>query len=163
MTIITRSALIHWGQIFGKPARDLAPDLHSIVDGRVVTWREVMEARTKRQQERLANKRTFTERRVHRVWVAHFGTGLMGGWNAFIDRNNHEFGTWVCEARMSWMIPELMKAFPLVIPARENFELWQRTFAKEYERRRKCGKPVGVAYVWWDKHGTPEPIQRRTA
>lgn len=162
MTIITRAALAPGGILF-RPSRELPRDLHSIVDGRVVTWREVFEARTKRQQHRLEAKREFTEKRIYRVWVAYFRQSIMGGWQTFIDRKPNEFGTWVCEARKSWMIPELMKAFPLVIPARENFELWQRTFAKEYERRRKYGKPVGVAYVWWDKHGTPEPIERRTA
>jgi hypothetical protein len=74
----------------------------------------------------------------------------MGGWQAFIDRSNDDFGTWVCRARMSWMIPVLMKALPLVLTLgseADQWESWKIAFAKQYRRNTHHRRPRGVAYV----------------
>ena len=89
MTIITGSALVYWQAAFGVPARNLTPDLHSIVDGRIVTWAEVIEARRKRQRERLARILTFDKWRLYRVWVAYFDQSLMGGLECFYRPQQH--------------------------------------------------------------------------
>lgn len=67
-TIITRSALVFWG-------RNPAPDVAYVVDGRIITWGEVMDTRRKNQRERLRRKRHVDE------WRAHQPPGA--GWQGY--------------------------------------------------------------------------------
>lgn len=77
-SIITRSALIAWG-------REPPPELHSIVNGRMVTWADAMDFRRERQRERLDSiRREYPAWRACRLSVAYFDMTLMGGWQAFI-------------------------------------------------------------------------------
>jgi hypothetical protein len=160
-SIITRKALIAWSTIFGNPVKPV-PELAYIVTDyrgrRIVTWSDVLDARRKRQQERLRLVRYTPEWRAYRVWVAYFDMPLMGGWQAFIDRGARQCGGWIDRDR-SWLKPVLMRMFPLLLPlgtAGEQWEHWKITFAGRFERRRQDRRPVGVTYVWWNEHEEPQ-------
>lgn len=147
-TIIMRSALVFHGH-------DPAPDVHSVEvdhygDRRVITWTDVMQRRRERQQVILDHKRGCERTRAWRVYVAHFGNGLMGGWQAMIDRVGHS--EWIDRDRKS-LIPKLLRIFPLVLSLgeeRDQWGQWKIEFAKRFKRRTQLRQPVGVAYVWWD-------------
>lgn len=155
-----RSALVYWGR------KNIPSDLHSVVDGRVVTWDEVMAARRARQVDRLWTKREWLVRplRAWKVWVAYYDMPLMGGWQAFIEHYRPGFGfglVWIDRDRR-WLKEILMKAFPLVLPLGKDWEQWEEwkiAFAKEFQRRRHDKRPLGVAYVWWDGRDEFKPIQ----
>ncbi len=149
--IIMRSALVFWGQ-------NPPPELHHIVDDgrtrRIVTWADVMAARREKQRKRLDMIRRVEEPRAHRLMVAYFDQDLMGGWHAFIEgiQGRNEYGTWINRDR-SWLIPQLLREFPLVLPfgtEREQWQMWMPAFAQQFKRRTQHGHPVGVQLVWWD-------------
>lgn len=151
-----RSALVAWG-------RNPPPELHSIVDDgrnrRVVTWADIMCARRERQRKRLDAIRHTEEPRAYRLSVAYFDQDLMGGWHAFIEgiHGRTHYGTWINRDR-SWLIPGLLREFPLVLPLgseREQWQLWMVEFARQFERRRQHGEPVGAIAVWWDGRNSP--------
>lgn len=147
--IIFRSALVAWGR---NPAPNLA---YVLGEGpgryRKVTWAEVMEARRKRQVDRLRNIRYVPEWRACRIHVAYFDQDLMGGWQAFItDWRGRGWDTWI-DRDARYEMPALMSLFPLVLrlgSEREQWERWKPVFASRYQRREQDGEPVGVATVW---------------
>lgn len=142
-TIMTRKAVEYWGN------RIPPPDLAYIVDGRVVTWAEVLENRWQHQRAILARKREPAESwRAVYIHVAHYGSGLMGGWQAmlywigghcWIDRDGKSFKD------------QLMRVYPLGLLFPDFYE-WKREFARCYEKRRQCGHPVGIAFAWMCRH-----------
>jgi len=138
-SIFTRSALMFWSG--GK----VANNVHSVVDGRIVTWDEVMENRRSNQRRRLEQIRYVTEFKAVKVWVGYFGADLMGGWNAFIE--NRYDRLWIDRDR-KWLKEPLMKLFPVTLF--DDFDQWKTEFAKRYRRRTQRGKPVGVAFAWFD-------------
>ena len=152
--IIMRSALVFWG-------KNPPPELHHIVDDgrerRIVTWTDVMNARREKQRNRMAIIRHVNEPRAHRLSVSYFDQPLMGGWHGFIEgiQGRNEYGTWIDRDR-SWLIPLLLREFPLVLPLgteREQWGQWKVAFAHQFKRRLQCGEPVGVCPVWWERRG----------
>lgn len=158
MTIINRSALIAWGR------QNIPADLayiqidHGRDSRQVVTWRDVMENRRKKQNERLRLIRHVNQWRACKLWVAYFDQWLMGGWHAFIDSyRGDERHLWT--RRGNFITRGLMVEFPLVLPLgdeAQSFEAWKIEFAKRYQRGTHDGKPRGVAYVWWNGHDYPK-------
>ena len=155
VAVMNRKAVEFWGQ---KPA---PPDLAYIQFDhahrrRVVTWAEVMQHRRERQREHLDLIRRTANVRAHKLWVAYFDQSLMGGWQAMIeDYRGRGFDVWIDRDCRRLMLP-LMELFPLVLPSgseRERWERWKPEFARQYERRKQDRRPLGVTYVWWDRHG----------
>jgi len=163
VTIIRRSALEYWGQ---NPPPDLAYIVSDHRGRRVITWAEVMEARRKRQSERLHWKRHVDQWRAYKLWVAYFDQTLMGGWHAFLeDYRGGGYRIWI-DRDCTRMESPLMTLYPLLLPIGSEGEQWQRwkpAFAATFERRRHDRRPLGVAYIWWDGRGTPHLIERMTA
>lgn len=148
-SIIMRSGLIAWGQ--NPPS-----ELHSIVsDGynrRIVTWKDVMDKRREDQNKRLNAIRHIPEWRAHRLSVAYFGNGLMGGWNAFIDDiSGRSRGTWI-DRDLRWLTPKLLEVFPLEA---RDWSQWKIEFAQRFERGRQYGEPRAVVNVWWNRRDAP--------
>lgn len=147
-TIITRSALIAWGH---RPASNVA----SIVDGRVVTWQEVIANRRDWQRKRLQEIHSsgVITWRPCKLWVAYFDQRLMGGWHAFLE--DRTWRTWVDRDARS-MKSRIMELFPLILPFDDEYEQWHAwkvAFAKAYRKRMQCKKAVGVRYVWQSDRG----------
>lgn len=142
-TIITRSALVFHGLDPGPEVA--AVELDVAGERHIRTWEDVMRARRERQRHRLAEKRRHPCLRAWRLYVAHFGNGLFGGYQAMIDRIGDSH--WIDRDR-KWLQPTLMQKFPLCLL--NDWEQWKEEFAKTYRRRKQCRHPVGVALVWWD-------------
>lgn len=146
--IITRSALEFWGH-------DPAPDVSHVIvtDGQrtVVTWDEVMNHRRQRQAEIMRYKRSVSEWKLYKVWVAHFDQRLMGGWQAFIE--NISSRNWI-DRDCRWLQETLRKLFPCTLL--NDWEAWKVAFAQQYEKRRRDGRPVGVGIVRWDGASRPQ-------
>ena len=146
--IIMRSALVFHGH-------NPAPQVHSIVvdhRGRhVVTWDDVMVRRREKQRLILERKRYVEPWRAVKLWVAYFGTGLMGGWNAFItDWRGEGWEIWIDRDGKGYR-EELMGLFPAGrLPG--DWEDWKPAFAKAFRRRSQLRKPVGVVYLWRRGH-----------
>ena len=140
MTIIKRSALVFHGH---NPAPDVA---EIVVDHRgrhVVTWDDVLAARRERQRRQLEDKRRVVPWRPAKLWVAYFDQWLFGGWQAFVeDRRESQ---WIDRDR-KFLKCDLMKLFPCTLF--DTWEDWKPRFAQRFARRRQCGRPVGVAFVW---------------
>lgn len=151
-SIIMRSALVHWGR------KNIPANLHSIVDGRVVTWDEVMAGRREHQKHRLNYIRQVTVPRAWRIWVAYYDMTLMGGWQAMIDYYKpdcYDGGRVWIDRDCRPLKPVLMATFPLVLPLgseSEQWEAWKPAFARAYARRSQHRHPLGVAYAWWDRN-----------
>lgn len=150
--IIMRSALVFHGHNPPPEVAMVEVDCGRHFGRRVVTWAEVMERRRERQRQILERRRQPDVRplRAYKVWVAYFGEGLMGGWNAFIE--NLDGRTWIDRDR-KWLMGALMQLFPLVLPLGldgDDWEAWQIAFARHFKRRTQRRQPLGVAYVWWD-------------
>jgi len=154
-TIITRKGIIAWSSLLGSP-RIPAPNVAGAVSDengrRIVTWDDVMRMRREHQRHRLQLKRYVEPWRACRLSVAYFGTGLMGGWHAFLDDLQEH--AWI-DKYCKWLTPVLMKMFPLALKFRGHdwsgrpaWEAWKEAFAKKFKRRRQEGKPVGVVYLW---------------
>lgn len=156
-TIITRKFLEGYGN-------KLPPELAYVVSDekgrRIITWAEVMEKRKAFQGERLRRKREFFHFpwRAYKLWVGYFDQSLMGGWHAFLeDYRGRPHSIWI-ERHVPLLKPDLMKTFPLILQLesdREQWEAWKVEFAKQFERRRQCRRPLGVAYIWWNKRDMP--------
>ena len=126
-----------------------------LVDGKPVTWAEVLENRRIWQRERLRRKREWcvNEVRAYRISVAYFDQDLMGGWQAMIeDWRGRGYSIWIDrDARR--LEPHLMRLFPLILPVgseHDQWQAWKPAFARQFERRRHDRQPQGVAYFWWD-------------
>lgn len=147
--IVTRSAVEFWSQ--GKAP----PELAAIVDGRVVTWNDVMRLRREHQQRQLAAKRCVVPLRACRIRVLYFDQFLMGGWQALIDDwRGPAFGAWIDRDRPHLMRP-ILEMFPL-LPSSPNIARqwaeWKPVFAQRFARGMQDGRPRGVAHVWWNGH-----------
>ncbi len=137
-TIITRKGLEHWS------GRKVPPELALMVDGKIVTWTEVMQNRRARQARILAAKRHFEPLRAVVLEVANYGCGLMGGWQTMLYWIGGS--CWV-ERDGNYYQSRLMEIFPCGLLS-FSFQTWKKEFAHLYERRRQCGQPVGVAFLW---------------
>ncbi len=167
-TTFTRKAIVRWGRVALPPeiaygVRD-APG----VDVRMVTWDEVMEDRRKRQREILRLKRQGQpERRAYRLIVRYFDQYWYSGWQTYLDGVND--CQWVDKHGKHLRGP-IMEAFPVLEPTLfeteceyGRWERWKIEFAEQYKRREQDGRPVGVAYVWWDgDDGKLEPVKERS-
>ncbi len=143
MTIIHRSALVFYGH---NPAPNVAAVVVDHEGRHVVTWDDVMRERREKQKRRLDQIRYVEEWRAVKLWVAHFGNGLMGGWHAFIDGIVQGCGglhVWIDRDGKGY-IDNLMRLFPL----ETDWHAWKQAFAKKYKKRRQDRKPVGVVYLW---------------
>jgi hypothetical protein len=152
--VILRSALEHWGH---NPPPELAYIVRDHRASRVVTWRDVMQARRERQAEQLRRKREVGGWRAYKLWVAFFDQNLMGGWQAFLETYGnvpyYDQRVWVDRDRQHLRC-RLMALFPLVLPLGtewEQWEAWKPAFASAFKRRIQDDQPLGVAYVWWDR------------
>ncbi len=154
-TIVTRKGIIRWSR------NPLPPEIaYSVCDApgapvRMVTWDEVMDIRRQRQREILECKRRgHPQRRAYRLLVRYFDQWCYGGWQTYVDGINDS--RWV-DQNAKWLQGPLMAAFPVLGPTLfeiedeySRWERWEIKFAEQYRRREQCGRPVGVAYVWWD-------------
>jgi hypothetical protein len=142
-TILTRKGIEHWS------GRKLAPNVAMIVDGETVTWDQVMEHRRERQRMVLVRKREAESWRAVRVMVAHYGSGLMGGWQTMLN--------WI--GRSCWVErdgkdfrQQLISLFPVECllwgPLDLQWLTWKMEFARMHKRRKQCGHAVGVAFLW---------------
>lgn len=154
---MNRKALVHWGH---NPGPDVA-FVHGDRPGERITttWAQVMEARRKRQAQRLELIRRSQPWQAYRVWVAYYDMTLMGGWQAFIEnhRTMHYYGGWIDRDRR-WLKPLLMQTFPLILPLgseAEQWALWKTAFARQYQRGTHDGRPRGSAFVWWNGRQDP--------
>lgn len=158
-SVITRSALVSWGR---NPSPDLAYVTFDECGNRhIVTWAEVMEHRRKRQASRLELIRRMNTRRVYRFSVRYFDMPLMGGWQSALDDwRGHSYGTWP-DRDLRWFKPLIMKAIPLaLLPLGSNDEQWHAwkiEFAYQFKRRIKDRRPMGVAYLWWNRDSSDAP------
>jgi hypothetical protein len=152
-TIITRSALLAWGQ---QPPADLALLIREPT-GHLsrVTWEDVLRARRQRQTAQVARKRAGRTLRAYRLAVAWYGTGVFGGWQALLTTYRGP-AVWIDRDRR-WLRAHLLAAYPLVLPMGDDaqahwpaWEQWKVAFATQYTRRRQARKPLGMTYVWWD-------------
>lgn len=162
-TIIMRSALIAHGH---NPPPDVARIEIDHTGRRVITWDDVMRDRRERQAAKLAVKRAPAPAyRPHRVWVAWFGTGLMGGWQAFIgDHRGNNWDVWIDRDRR-WLIPDLLNLFPLAAmlgDENRRWETWKEAFSRVCRRGSHLGRPRGCAFVWWDGQGEPRLTREGT-
>lgn len=137
-SIFTRKALEFWS------SKKLRSDVAMVIDGRVVTWKQVMDCRRERQRLILARKRESESCHAVRVTVAHYGDWLMGGWQTML---NWIGGSCWVERDGKWFTDQLMALYPVVLPM-SDFSLWKQAFANDYRRRRQCNHPVGVAFLW---------------
>jgi hypothetical protein len=154
VTIIMRSALVHWGH---NPPADLALIEEDYRGRRIITWEDVMRERRERQRRELANRRCVVGDgiwRAARVLVAYFDQNLMGGWQAFIDDLNGQH--WI-DRDQQHLIPKLVSSFPLtgqLFPMKDkwggSWGEWKIAFAKQYQRGKQAGKPRGSNAVWWN-------------
>ena len=146
---ISRKGLLHWGAFFGKPPAipdDLAAVCTDCTGQRcVVTWPMVMQRRREMQAMRLSQKRAVVEFRAWKLWVAYYDQELMGGWQAFIEREGQRH--WIDRDR-KWLMRPIMDMFPVALFG--DWHDWKAEFAKQFERRRQYGRPVGVAFLWFD-------------
>ena len=152
-SIIMRSALVAWGR---TPPREL----HSIVDGKIVTWSDIMATRRKQQAERLDRIRAIHTpvKRAGYIWI-FYQPGLFGfvykGWWAYLRRLGVEgyqlrFGRF---DRDDTLLLSIMEHYPCgVLPAPENFELWKEAFGNTYARPGRFAQQ-GLMPVW--VHGDP--------
>jgi hypothetical protein len=151
VTVISRSALVAWGK---NPSPSTAYIVADHTGRRVVTWDEVLRLRRERQAITLDLKRRSTARRAYKLWVGYYDQTIMGGWHAFLeDWRGAPYRIWI-DRDLKWFEPLAMQAFPLLLDlfdGRQQWELWKRSFARRFERRRQCGEPLGVAFVWWDR------------
>jgi hypothetical protein len=125
----------------------LPPGIACIINGEVVTVEEARRNRRESQAEHLRRK-LAVERETHawKLWVAYFDQRLMGGWQAFLERQGER--VWIDRDR-KWLMEPLMKLFPTGALF-DDWHDWKRVFAKRFERRRQDRRPLGVAFVWWD-------------
>ena len=132
-TIIMRNA-------FFLKNNPLPPDVSCLVDGKPVTWAEVIEKRRIRQRQILRNKRRSSEWRLVRVTVWYNAAWLYGGWHAYIEGVSFA-RRWVRNEADEAM---LMSLFPLA----DNFRDWKPAFAERYQRGTCGGKPRGSVFCW---------------
>ena len=167
-TTFTRKGIERWG---GQP---LPPEIAYGVrdapgcDIRMVSWDEVMEARRDCQREILRRKRQgLPERRAYRLEVSYFDQWAYGGWHAFLH-GLHDY-RWLDKPDKHLRGP-IMAAFGVLDPTLFEtegeywrFKQWKMEFAEQYKRREQDGRPVGVAYLWWDgDDGEIEPVNARS-
>lgn len=148
-THFTRSALIFWGH---NPGPDVAAVAIDHGERRVITWDDLRLKKIERQERSLRWKRSSPVDHAYRVWVAYYDQFIFGGWQAMISRQGESH--WIDRDRR-WLIPKLLKQFPLVLPIGSEYEQWQSwkvEFARQFKRRTQDRKPLGVAFVWWDGH-----------
>lgn len=129
----------------------------------MVTWPEVMDRRRKRQTERLDLIRRTESRRAWRLSVRYYDMTIMGGWQSHLDDwRGQSYGVWIDRDR-SWLKPMLMQAIPLgLLPLGsegDQWASWKVEFAHQFKRRMKDGRPMGVAYLWWNGHDRPELVK----
>ena len=163
-SVITRSALVAWGR---NPPPDLAYlTSNACGDRHIVTWGEVMENRRKRQAERLELIRRHVPLRAYRFSVRYFDMPLMGGWQSALDDwRGQPYGRWP-DRDLQWFKPLIMKAVPLGLLALgsegDQWAFWKTEFACKFKCRMRDGRPMGVAYIWWDgsSSNVPELISR---
>lgn len=152
-TIMTRSALIAWGQ---TPPPDVAGIISDRPGSRrVITWHEVMAQRRQRQHAQLAHKRAGRPRHAWRLMVAYYETAVFHGWQAVLD-TYADRSVWIDRDRRG-LRRQLMTVYPLVLPLGDPWltwwpawDQWKVAFAEQYTRRQQARKPLGVTYVWWD-------------
>jgi hypothetical protein len=158
---MNRKAMERWGH---GPAPDVAYCLiHADRRREMVTWAGVMAARRAEQSRRLETKRYARQWRACRLWVAYFDQNLMGGWHAFLDDwRGDSFRVWI---RADHLKRSVIDLFPLVEGGLDEWWRWMPAFAEEFERRRQAGRPVGVAFVWWNGFDPPRlgPRQERNS
>lgn len=157
MSIITRKFFESMGQ---NPPKELAYVVSDFRGRRMVTWAEVIETRRRNQVECLERKREWGQYpwRAHRLSVAYFNQTFFGGWHAFLeDYRGTDHRIWIEKEGESLFKP-LMEIFPLILPLgseHEQWEQWKVSFAEQFERRRQDGRPLGVAYIWWNGRDLP--------
>ena len=148
--IIHRGALVFHGH---NPAPDVAMIVSDHLGRHVITLEEVMEKRRERQRWRLENNRRGEEEwRAWRLYVAYFDQDMFGGWQAMLDNFKGPQSwdsTWIDRDAKGLKEP-LMQMFPFLVT---DWWEWKPLFAKQYERRRQDGQPVGVRYLWWKGRG----------
>jgi hypothetical protein len=157
-TIINRKALVHYGHC---PESQVAYLIRDAWHGdRTVTWAEVMAERRERQARILSQRRCVGADlgRAVRLWVAYFDQDLMGGWQAFLDDyRGRSSRLWIDRDSRYDVRPLVMRLFPLTL---FGWEEWKVAFAAAYRKRRKAGRPVGVAYLW-QRGGKYEVVNER--
>lgn len=165
-SLTTRSALIAWGR---NPPPELAYlTCNERGDRRVVTWTEVIDNRRKWQAERLAIiRRGCATRHAYRFEVRYFDMPLMGGWQSALDDWRGEpYGTWP-DRDLKWFKPLIMQAIPLgLLPLGsegDQWAAWKIEFAHKFKRRMRDGRPMGVAYIWWDESDSVPELIRKAA
>lgn len=132
-TIIMRNA-------FFLKGRDIPRDVSHWIDGRPVTWAEVIEARRVKQRRILRNKRSTAEWRPVRITVWYNPSWIYMGWHAFIDGIGCQ-RKWIRNDRDEAM---LLACFPLA----DNFQTWKPAFAEKYQRGTLHDKPRGSVFCW---------------
>ncbi len=167
-TTFTRKGIEWWGGQSLPPEVAYGVRDAPCMDMQMVSWGEVMDARRRRQREILRRKRRGQpRRRAYRLEVSYFDQWAYGGWHALLD--GLEDDRWLDKPDKHLRGP-IMAAFPILVPTLfemddegSRFERWKIAFAEQYKRREQCGRPVGVAYLWWDGHdGNLGPVKERT-
>lgn len=161
-SIMNRSFAEHIGVVWPK-------HIAQIVDGKPVTFAELLDRKRERQGERLTRKLfdwNGEETRAAYLWT-FYQPGLFGfvymGWWAYIRTLNDSYQISVRDIGCDFAL-SVMAQFPCgVIPIRENFRQWAEAFGGTYARPGRF-KQQGLVLGWIHlKRGYPErfrPLNR---
>jgi hypothetical protein len=141
-TLITRSFLENMGRT------DLRPDLACIVNGKVVTWADVMRNRRARQARELEwRRRDHTGRwRALRLSVRYYDMFIMGGWHAYLHAaGGYEY--WLRYDRYKEELMALLPLLPPLLPA-DDWHAWLKLFARAYRVGTADRRPRGALTIW---------------
>lgn len=146
-SIMHRSFAEHMG--FNWP-----PELHSIVNGKQVTWAEVHAARKEKQAERLRRVRACAVDPIVPcyVWTFLVPGWLYSGWWCYIVTRHDQISV-NFRRRDPGLKIMLMKAIPMgILPGSENFTEWMAELARRFPRRRATDKrKAGSVIGWYDR------------
>lgn len=140
-TLITRSFIVNMG---GTPP----PDLAYVLNGRVVTWAEVMVNRRARQARELEWRRRDHRGRWRplRLSVRYYDMFIMGGWHGYLH-GAAGFEHWLRYDRYKAELMKLIPLLPPLLPA-DDWGAWLKLFARAYQTGVADRKPCGATTVW---------------
>ena len=163
-TYVNRKALATWNLEIRSGEITLPSEFAGVSDGKVMTWRDVMQVRRERQKDILVTKRSCydqVQKKPLYVWVFWCPgiSGIFKGlWTYIVGIGGDYHGGGRKGELAGQLLDEVMRLFPLVDKPLfldyQYYESWRREFVKKYTRGEHCGHPQGKAPIWAKVQGS---------
>ncbi len=133
--------------------RNCPKDVVYVVNGKLITKCDILDAKRARQRRILAAKRRLREPVVKPcfVWVFYNESWIYHGWWLYVKTLKYSWGINLKNGRYSHFTLEIMRMFPCgYLPFIENFTPWMAAFADRYHyptQKRPDKQGMAVAQV----------------